>query len=71
MAGSCAKNGGHSACKNCTDMDSTGWKEKGASTNNMEENDTGRGEECWYWLEECHRISPTQGNQEEPCSTMV
>ena len=36
MAGSCAKNGAHSAWKNCTDMDSRGLKEKGASTNNME-----------------------------------
>jgi len=38
MAWPCAKNGAHSTCKNCTDMDSLGTKEKGTPKNNMELN---------------------------------
>lgn len=47
-------------------LDSRGSRDKGASTNNMEENDTWRDEECWYFLGECGRISPRQGDLEEP-----
>ncbi|KAL9982025.1 hypothetical protein ACROYT_G010806 [Oculina patagonica] len=48
-------------------MDSRGTKEKGATTNNMEENDTGRDEEHWHWVGERHKISPGQGGLVGPC----
>lgn len=50
MAGSCVKNRPHSAHKNYTDMDSRGLKEKGASNNNMKEDDAVRDEKVSYLL---------------------
>ena len=41
----CAKNRAHSACKNYTDMDAWGKKEKGAPRTNLEQNGNGRDEE--------------------------
>ena len=45
-----AKNGAHSACKNCPDSGLQREEGKGGFTNKMEENDTGRDKKagiCW------------------------
>ena len=34
------------------------------STNNMEENNTGKDQDCLYLLGKCHRTSPRQGDLE-------
>jgi len=39
-------------------------EKEGESTNNMEENNTGKDQDCLYWLGKCHRTSPRQGDLE-------
>ena len=59
---SCVKNAMHSACKNLTDIDFRGKKEKGVPQNNMEETGNGGDEECWYWLGKSHKTCPSQSD---------
>lgn len=40
---------------------------KGETKNNMEKNDTGRDEECCYWVGECCKISTGLRDLAGPC----